>query len=329
MPRLGVIGTMVWDRIYARDVRAEPVEEWGGITYALAALAALRPHGWEVVPMVKVGRDLEPQARRFLDALPGLDPRPGVRFVPEPNNRVELRYQDQDRRCERLTGGVPAWNWSELAPIVQRLDALYVNFISGFELGLEAATQLRLAFAGPIYADLHSLLLGVAPGGMRVPQPLAAWKEWLRCFDVVQVNEDELALLAHFWGDPWVFAAEVVGQDLRVLLVTLGPRGAAYVASPAFQPDPCAWRSSGLAASRPLGAPGPATSECIPLENGGPREGDPTGCGDVWGATCFARLLERASLEDAIRAANNAAGRNVEFRGASGLHHFLQGKITT
>ena len=36
--RVGVIGTFVWDIIYGRDPRSEPVEEWGGITYALSAL---------------------------------------------------------------------------------------------------------------------------------------------------------------------------------------------------------------------------------------------------------------------------------------------------
>ena len=38
MPRLGVLGTMVWDTIHARDPgRDAPIEEWGGIAYALAA----------------------------------------------------------------------------------------------------------------------------------------------------------------------------------------------------------------------------------------------------------------------------------------------------
>jgi hypothetical protein len=37
---LGVVGTLVWDRIHARDGRAAPVEEWGGIAYALAAASA-------------------------------------------------------------------------------------------------------------------------------------------------------------------------------------------------------------------------------------------------------------------------------------------------
>ncbi|HEY8468744.1 MAG TPA: carbohydrate kinase family protein [Longimicrobiales bacterium] len=329
MPRLGVLGTMVWDRIYARDGRAHPVEEWGGISYALAAATAARPAGWDIVPIIKIGADLEAEARRFLRSLPGLDLESGLRSVPEPNNRVELRYHDRERRTERLTGGVPPWTFPELAGILEGLDALYVNFISGFELDLETAMRVRLAFRGPIYADLHSLLLAVDPRGYRVPQPLAAWREWLRCFDIVQVNEAELGLLASAWGDPWRFAAEVVGEELRLLLVTLGSRGAAYVASPAFHPSPLSWYDDdGLALRRSLGVPGAVRSERVPLVDS-PRDGDPTGCGDVWGATCFSMLLAGLSLEDAIGAANAAAARNVEHRGATGLHLFLQKRIAT
>ncbi len=52
--------------------------------------------------------------------------------------------------------------------------------------------------------------------------------------------------------------------------------------------------------------------------------GDPTGCGDVWGATCFIRLAAGATLEDAMAAANRAASRNVSHRGADGLYHHLR-----
>lgn len=324
MLRLGVIGTLVWDRIHARDGRVEPVEEWGGIGYALAALCAARPERWEIVPIVKVGRDLEEEARDFLRALPGLD-LSALRVVPEPNNRVELRYYEWDRRTERLQGGVPPWRWEELEPLLGDLDALYINFISGFELDLETAIRVRLGFAGPIYADLHSLFLGIDPGGLRSYQPLAGWRDWLRCFDIVQMNEDELHWLAHSWGDPWHFAAEVVGDELRLLLVTLGARGAAYVTSPAFRPDPVSWRSRGLSGAPPLGVPGTAASGFVTTME--VADGDPTGCGDVWGSTCFVNLLAGAGVEEAMRAANQAAARNVRHRGATGLHHFLQGRI--
>lgn len=325
--RVGVLGTMVWDRIHARDGRAEPIEEWGGVSYALAAAAAAAPAGATIVPIVRLGSDLAERAFGFFRSLPHVDLEGGIRVVGEPNNRVELRYHDRERRCERLTGGVGAWEWTELQPIVASLDALYVNFISGFELDLPTALALRAHFTGPIYADLHSLMLGVGPGGMRVPRPLEAWREWLRCFDAVQVNEDELGMLAHAWGDPWLFAAEAVGEQPRLLLITLGERGAAYVAAPGLDDDPHTWQRAPLLVPGTV-AHGPVRTERVPPELR-PREGDPTGCGDVWGASFFCNLLARRGLEDAMRRANAAAARNVEHRGATGLHHHLQGRIAS
>lgn len=327
--RLGVLGTMVWDRIHARDGLTSPLEEWGGAAYALAAAATAAPAGTTIVPLVRIGADLAERAFQHLRKLPGLDLESGVRVVPEPNNRVELRYQDSARRFERLTGGVGPWSWPELEPVIAGLDALYVNFISGFELELPTAVAMRANFPGPIYADLHSLMLGVGPDGVRVPRPLDAWPEWLRCFDAVQVNEDEIGLLATAWGgDPFLFAADVVGDGPRLVVVTLGERGAVYFAASDMTPDPLSWQRPKLV------APGVATERGAVLTQriaAGllPRDGDPTGCGDVWGATFFCRLLDGAGLDMAMRHANEAAARNVEHRGAAGLHHHLQGRIGT
>jgi sugar/nucleoside kinase (ribokinase family) len=325
--RLGILGTMVWDRIHARDARVEPVEEWGGISYALAAAVAAAPPGTTIVPIVRLGSDLAERAYSFLRTMPQLDVEAGIRVVDEANNRVELRYQDRERRCERLTGGVGPWTWPELAPVVADVDALYVNFISGFELELSTVMALRANFHGPIYTDIHSLMLGVTPGGLRVPRPLEAWREWLRCFDAVQVNEDELALLAQAWGDPWLFAAEVVGEEPRLLLVTLGERGAAYVAAPDLDEDPRAWQRT------PVLLPGGGSHGAVRTQHVAPelqpRTGDPTGCGDVWGASFFCALLGGHGLDASMRRANAAAARNVEHLGASGLHHHLQGRIGT
>ena len=56
--------------------------------------------------------------------------------------------------------------------------------------------------------------------------------------------------------------------------------------------------------------------------------GDPTGCGDVWGATYFSRMLAGDNLADAMRAAHGAAARNVEHRGATGLATHLRGELS-
>ena len=107
--RLGVIGTFVWDVIHGRDVRTAPVEEWGGIAYALGALDAALPARWEVVPIIKVGADLRARAVDFLGTLRRLAPDAALVEVPYPNNRVELRYHSSERRSEVLRGGVPVW----------------------------------------------------------------------------------------------------------------------------------------------------------------------------------------------------------------------------
>ena len=139
---------MVWDTIHGRGPHTEPVEEWGGIAYALAALEASLPAGWEIVPLIKVGRDLADRANVFLTTLTRRAA--AVRFVevPDSNNRVTLRYESATRRSEQLTGGVPGWSWAELGPMVRDLDAIYVNFISGFELDLETVQASAPRFCG-------------------------------------------------------------------------------------------------------------------------------------------------------------------------------------
>jgi hypothetical protein len=300
---------MVWDTIYGRDPAQSAVQEWGGISYALAALDATLSDDWQIVPLIKVGRDLASKANDFLRSL-RRSPH-GARFieVPEPNNRVTLRYESTERRCEQMTGGVPPWTWAELGQLVRDLDALYVNFISGFEMNLETAELLRRGFSRTIYADLHSLFLGKEPDGMRVPRPLPQAPAWFGCFDIVQLNEDEMGQLG---SDPLAIAADAFRRGCTTLCVTLGKRGAAYF----------------------TGAPvrGPIRTELIPAlvmhQPAFDQVIDPTGCGDVFGGAVVAALLGGATLEDAIRTGNQLAARNVSHRGATGLRDHLLGKLS-
>jgi hypothetical protein len=315
---------MVWDTIHARDVgRDEPIEEWGGIAYALAAADAALPDGWDIFPIIKVGSDLRERADTFLRSLSRVYSLDGVQTVPDTNNRVELFYHTAGRRCEKLTGGVPGWSAGEILPLASSCDALYVNFIAGWELDREGAAGLRDAVPGPVYCDLHSLMLGVGADGMRRLRALESWRAWIGSFDVVQLNEDELVTLADGRDDPWTIAADVVGPRTGALLVTLGERGAAWVSTHAF------WSNgSGVETLRSRG--GPVVESVGTLLSGRVEpdsivtDPDPTGCGDVWGATCFSGLLAGESLEAAMRAANRAAARNAAYRGASGLSEYLR-----
>lgn len=317
--KLGVVGTFVWDTIWTLDdVRAgRPFETWGGVAYSLAAAAAARPEGWEIVPIVRVGSDLADEARRFMATLPHVDPESGVIVVPEPNNRVELRYTDDVRRGERLTGGVNAWTWDELAPRLEGIDALYVNFLSGFEMGLETAEQLRASFAGPIYADLHSLFLGCPGAGVRQMRSLPEWERWAACFHAVQLNEDEVAMLGGPDDEPAdQRLARLLARGPGMVLLTQGGDGATATVRAGFPADPLHWPGW-----RPSpDAPAHATTI---LPAAGRLAGDPTGAGDVWGATFFSSLLAGLPVEDAVHRAHRVAGRKMGVRGASDLYAHL------
>ena len=318
--RLGVIGTFVWDVIHGRDIRTEPVEEWGGITYALSALDAALNDDWEIVPLIKVGADLHPQAGEFIASLKHAARDAALIEVPQPNNRVELRYVSDERRTEVLTGGVPPWSWIGLRPLLADLDALYVNFIAGWELDLETMQLLRQHFQGPIYCDLHSKLLGIDPSGLRIPEAMADAAAWCRCCDVLQVNEDEMTLMA---ADPMALAATALASGVHLLCVTLGSRGAVYFAAPGFT------RLSDVATPVSRNAFSAVSTALVPIDVHLLEDdpGDPTGCGDVWGATQFSHLLAGTTFTDAMRLAHRAAARNVRHRGATGLAHYLRGEL--
>jgi hypothetical protein len=318
MPKVGVVGSLVWDLIYGRDPLAPPVEEWGGIAYALAGLDASLTPDWQIVPLIKVGRDLGREAQQLLNGLTHLTPGGRCVEVTAPNNRVVLHYQSTERRCERMAGGVPGWTWAELGPMVRDLDALYVNFISGFEMCLGTAQALRHGFQRPIYADFHSLFLGMQQDGIRVLQPLPNAGHWFGCFDFVQLNEDEMRQLS---PDPLSLSAQALGAGVSLLTVTLGPRGSAYVAAPGF--DHISDRSE------PKSADTLTAIRSALIKAPGTETLDPTGCGDVFGAAAFARLLAGDSVEAALGHATRLAARNAAFRGATGLASHLRGELVT
>ena len=298
--RLGVLGTLVLDSVqFPGNAPAEGL--WGGVAYSLAAFDHALSAGWTIVPMVKLGADLAEPGARCLRRVSRRADMGCVRVVGEPNNRVDLRYHASGRRTERLRGGVPGWSGDEVAELLPSLAALYVNFVSGTELDLDGARRVREAACGPVYADLHSLFLGVESDGIRSPRAFPEAADFAACFDCVQANEDEFALFRSGRRDE-AAALRVLQGRAALLAVTRGPGGADLFAAPNEGAAPRRTRVSAAAAR---------------------DDGDPTGCGDVWGAVFFAWLLDGAPPPEAAARANGAAAVNMECGGALELHAAL------
>lgn len=302
---------MVWDRVIT--VGSAPVEGWGGLAYTLSAAAAAAGPGWTVRPLACVGRDRASSANSFFDALDSIPgaarvDRSGIVIVDEPNNVVTLHYVDDAERVEVLTGGVGAWAEDDLPRVLSGVDALLVNFVSGFELSQESLAHVRRLVSGPMYGDLHSLFLGLDDTGRRFPRPLPDPTRWMESFDVVQMNEAEARLVADVVGDEpaedpvslAMSAALDVGCDVAV--VTLGGAGVRWRSGPG------APRFGGGARR----VDGSVTIRAI-------SDGDPTGCGDVWGAACFARMVAGDPMGRAADVATHMAMINVGEHTADGL----------
>jgi sugar/nucleoside kinase (ribokinase family) len=122
--------------------------------------------------------------------------------------------------------------------------------------------------------------------------------------------------------DPMGLAAIAFANGVKSLSITLGSRGVVYFAAPGFETIRDLRRDALI---QPSGAIRTARVPAKPTRHG---PGDPTGCGDVWGATYFSRLLAGDKLDAAIDRALEAAARNVDHRGATGLADYLRGELS-
>ena len=318
MRRLGVVGTLVWDMIHGRDPVGPPVEEWGGIAYALGGLDAALAADWEIVPLIKVGRDLAPQAARLpartlARLAPGRPLHRGAR--PEQPGGAPLSVggaalrADVGRRARRGPG-------PELGPAGARsrraLRQLHLRIRDGPRHGAGAAPGLP----GPdLRRPAQPAFSGCSATACACSSRCPMRRPGSRCFDVLQVNEDEMRQLS---PDPLALAATALGAGVALLVVTLGARGVVYFAAPGFDglgsdrapaagdtPRPDRTGPGARRSTRSI-RPGAATSSARPASPG------------CWRAT---------GAETAHPRRQRAAARNAALRGASGLARHLRGEL--
>lgn len=296
-PRIALLGTINRDTIHTAD--GVTTESYGGLLYSILALAEIASDRAAIYPICNVGRDMEDVVREKLAPYPQvkLD---GIRFVPGKNPHCFLDYDAEGRKRETLRYDVPQLSLSQIEPFLG-CDAMCFNFITGMELALATAQGVRGSAAGLLLMDVHSLTLGIDDNRRRFWRVPPRWKAWVGCVDVVQMNEQEGALLAgeslDGEGATCRFASRVLSAGPSALIITRRHRGSEMI----VQDD-----RAGVAIHR---------FDAMPI--GKPR--DETGCGDTFLMGYTWAFLQTGDRAVASRFANRVAGINVCLRGIEGI----------
>ena len=253
--------------------------------------------------MIKAGKDLAHRTLPFLRSLTNIGDMRFVRMVPSRTIASNSPIGPRSERVEVLSGGVPGWSPREIDAVLPTLERtlhqLHCGQRTSSDRGWEGARRPQR----PSYADLHSLFLNVESDGRRSPRYLPSSARWAGCFDTVQMNQNEFELFVRGAPDPWSVAEEAMADRLKAIVVTLGAGGAEIMT-----------RGQGGA---------PPIRESVPVV-GGPVAGDPTGCGDVWGATFFSQPLSTEHRHwTPPRRANAMASRKLGFSGAEAFRNAL------
>lgn len=304
---VGVLGGINEDTIEHADGRVE--QALGGVLFTACALAhlgavALGPGRLRVHLLSRTDPAIAARLRPALASVPGLR-LDGLQIVDGASVRCHITYDRTGGKSEVLRGDLRPFDIHSLAPRLRELNALVVNFITGYEVTREDLSTLRQQVNGPLLMDVHSLTLGRRDDGSRFARPLPAAAEWLAAADVVQMNESEARLLGAgadlaAWATSCLDAAE--GRPQTVVIT----RAEAGVLAAGRDEAGALWVAEVPAEDLPEGAV------------------DPTGCGDVFLAGLTAGLLSGASTDDALHLANRAAARNCHLTGIDELHQLTR-----
>jgi hypothetical protein len=241
------------------------------------------------------GLALHDEMKALAAEWPGLDVT-GVRFVPEPANRVNLDYRPRGDRREVLDVVVPPVEPSVVLPTASGCDALLFALNSGFDMTRESWRVVLGGLACPAWLDLHSLVLEPVVGRPRGLRVLADWPEWVSGVRWLQANQAEFSCLT---GHPEreasddeirAFAPRLFEEGVRTAFVTLGAAGVMVLS--------------------------PGRADRLPAPPAPVPHADTTGCGDVFAAAVLPLLLDG---ETALEAAASGLVLASAAAGVSGV----------
>jgi len=195
---------------------------------------------------------------------------PEVVLVVNENDREET-YKNLS--CNLNINKIDSWNI---------FDGILINMITGYDLTLEQMNVIRTKYNGLIYLDLHTLSRGVNSGLERVYRPVPNVKDWLKCIDVLQVNQFELNTIFDDTNEIDKIN-KILHYGPKIILVTKGKRGAT-----AYYEE----NENLVTINLP--------AESVTVRN-------TIGCGDIFGSVFFYSYLRSKNVLDSLKLANNYA----------------------
>jgi sugar/nucleoside kinase (ribokinase family) len=299
--RIAVIGHICRDIIHPPEGSSSTKsnsQQWGGIYYTLLTLSTLLKESDTIIPVFGVGK------ADYADLLERLSPyknisTKGIYALPGPTNAVHLFYeQSSDSRIECSAHISPPIPFGLIKPPLDA-DGVIVNMISGFDISLETLDQIRIEVRNdgtPIHFDFHSLTLGVDKEAKRFRRPLTDWRRWCFMLNTIQLSEGEAKGLTAERYDEASLINQMMMLMVSNLLITRGHRGVTLIQQK--QKKLTRHDFSGITLS-----PNP----------------DPTGCGDVFGASFLVRLLQSKDAVLSAEYANRVAALNATLPGAEDI----------
>lgn len=292
-----VIGHLCLDNVHLPGEET-PRQSYGGITFAIATLANLMGPQDTITPVFGVGEGDHARFTDWLSQYPQVSQK-GIFVLPGQTNEVHLFYDGSNGgRVECSKHISPSIPFETIKPFLS-CDGILINMISGFDITLETLDKIRMEVRDkgtPIHFDFHSLTLGIDKEYNRFRRPLSDWRRWCFMLNSIQMSELEASGLSAERYSEEQLINQLMPLMVSSLIITRGERGATLIRrehKKLHQHD----------------EPGIPVSDSV----------DPTGCGDVFGAAFFFRLLQSRDALDAVKFANRAASIKVSFTGAGGL----------
>lgn len=292
-----ILGEPCIDVIHKADGKV--YNEHGGISYSIVASAML-DDGIETIPVIPVCREDRAYFDTLLTRLSSVD-LSGIYEVGAPVRRVDLFYENENNRWECSTLPVEPTPFGMVGPFLPA-EGIHVNLISGDEVSPDTLSKIKAAAPDAhIHLDLHNIVMQRQPDGKRIRTARPDYVEWSRFADTVQMNEEEAEIIDPGAESHRQLAKRIFETGPRALAITLAEKGLVLyekvnkgIQEYFFQPHKV-------------------------------NVIDPTGSGDVFGATFLHGILLGKSNKEAAEAGVVMAAKKVE---AAGPTAFLNLKRT-